>query len=88
MPTMLSKPLPSSAFALLKTTNRLEAIREDAPSKASLFERVFAGKAPPRAAIKAFCLECLQFSDDAIKTCTAPACPLFQYRPFQKARKS
>jgi hypothetical protein len=83
MPTP-SKPLPSLTFADPKRANRLKAISEDAPSKAKLFERVYRGAASPRSAIKAQCLECLGFNTDDIRHCTAPACPLFNYRPFQK----
>ena len=38
-----------------------------------------------RAAIKAFCCECMGWEDyhRGIRDCTSPACPLFPYRPFQ-----
>ena len=78
------KPLPSLTSDGQKWANRLKAISKDAPSKVKLFERVFFGTASPRSAIKAMCCECLTFEVDAIRTCTAPACPLYAYRPFQK----
>ena len=34
------------------------------------------------AAVKAFCLECVQWEREEVRRCTAPACPLFPYRPF------
>lgn len=41
------------------------------------------GKASPRRAIKSFCLECVMWLPEEVTLCTAPACPLFAYRPFQ-----
>jgi hypothetical protein len=29
------------------------------------------------------CLECVGFDRNAITECTAPACPLWNFRPFQ-----
>jgi hypothetical protein len=37
-----------------------------------------------KTAIKAFCGECMGFDRDGIANCAAWACPLRQYRPFQK----
>jgi hypothetical protein len=39
------------------------------------------------AAIKAFCLECVQWERAEVTHCTAPACPLYAYRPFVDRRK-
>jgi hypothetical protein len=43
-------------------------------------------KAPPSMAIKAFCRECVGYSDikNMVGNCTALACPLWMYRPYQK----
>ena len=78
------KPLPSLTSSAQKRARRLKDVSEQAPSKVKLFERVFEGTASPRQAIKAFCLECIGFNHEAIRECTAPACPLFNNRPFQK----
>jgi hypothetical protein len=78
------KPLPSSISADQKRAIRLAAIAADAPSRLKLFERVYRREASPRQAIKAMCFECLNYSVEDIRTCTAPACPLHLYRPFQK----
>ena len=43
------------------------------------------GRASPRAAIKAFCLECVGWQRSEVTACTALACPLWAYRPFRKA---
>lgn len=42
------------------------------------------GGRSPRAAIKAFCLECVGWQRAEVVRCTAPACPLWSYRPFRK----
>lgn len=49
------------------------------------FVAAWAGKCSPRRAIKAQCLECVGFDRDAITDCTAFACPLWNFRPFQKS---
>ena len=41
------------------------------------------GKASPRAAIKAFCLECVGWNRQEVARCTATACPLWTYRPWK-----
>lgn len=43
-----------------------------------------AGKASPRAAIKAFCMECVGWRRAQVTRCTASVCPLYAYRPFRK----
>ena len=47
-------------------------------------ERAYAGTAPPRAAIKAFCLHCTGDQRNEIRDCTSYACPLREYRPYQE----
>ena len=46
------------------------------------------GKASPRAAIKAFCLECIGFERAEIAKCTGWGCPLWMYRPWKKEQKT
>ena len=53
----------------------------------NLFTRVYAKNCSPRAAIKAFCIECQGYERAAVTDCTAYACPLWRFRPFQKAVK-
>ena len=67
---------------------RLRQVSEQSPRHKGLFERVFAGDSSPRQCIKAFCLECNGWETDAIAKCTAPACPLFNVRPFQKSKNN
>lgn len=47
-----------------------------------IYERAYAGTSRS-AAIKAFCLDCVGFSRADITSCTAKACPLYSYRPYQ-----
>jgi len=48
------------------------------------FVAAWSSNCSPRRAVKAFCLECNGFDPDAIAGCTAYACPLWNFRPFQK----
>jgi hypothetical protein len=47
-----------------------------------VFIRAYSGGSRS-AAIKAFCLDCVGFQRSAITNCTAHACPLYPYRPYQ-----
>jgi len=47
------------------------------------FVAAWSSKCAPRRAVKAFCLECNGFDPDAIAGCTAYACPLWNFRPYQ-----
>ena len=38
------------------------------------------------AAVKAFCMECVGWDRSEVARCTAPACPLYPYRPFGRER--
>ncbi|MBU0678452.1 MAG: hypothetical protein KJ626_10075 [Verrucomicrobia bacterium] len=67
-----------------KRAQMLDQVSKDAPGKKSLFERVYRGKTSPRQAIKAKCLECCWMDEAAIRECTAPACPLWGLRPYQR----
>ena len=50
-----------------------------------LFNRSISGKASPRDAIKAKCLECMGYKKAEVRLCTAPTCPLFTLRPYRDA---
>lgn len=41
------------------------------------------GRVGARSAVKAFCLQCTGYDRDSVRNCTALACPLWAYRPFQ-----
>lgn len=50
-----------------------------------LFHRVKDLQAKSKAeAIKAMCLECVGFKYKRVTACTAPRCPLYSVRPYQK----
>lgn len=72
-----------SEKTVIKRAARLEATPESAKR---LFSSCWSKKASPRQAIKAQCLECQGFDRDSITGCSAPACPLFEYRPYQKSK--
>lgn len=68
---------------------RLRQVESDAPSRAGLFRKLYSSpqRVSPRQAIKAFCLECVWMETTAIQTCTATACPLWPFRPYQPRKK-
>jgi hypothetical protein len=49
------------------------------------FAAAWSGKASPRRAIKAQCLDCVGFDRAEITGCTAYACSLWNFRPYQKS---
>jgi hypothetical protein len=46
--------------------------------------RALSGKASPRQAIKAKCLECAHYDRAEVSDCLVILCPLRPYRPYQK----
>lgn len=59
------------------------AIAQAPEASKNTVTRAFSGSASPRQAIKAMCLSCVGFIRADIKNCTARACPLYAYRPYQ-----
>ena len=41
-----------------------------------------------RAALNSFCLECVGYQREEIKSCTDLACPLWAYRPYSVPEKA
>ena len=80
---MTTKTFPPERIFTPKQEMSLRDIAEFAPSKLSLFRRVYSLRASPRQAIKAKCLECVGMDSAAITSCTASSCPLWALRPFQ-----
>ena len=68
-----------------KRDRMMRQVLEDAPGKAALFRKVYSGKASPRQAMKAFCLQCCWMDEAAIRECTATECQLWDFRPYQTA---
>ncbi len=40
-----------------------------------------------KAAVKAFCLECVCWQKEEVRLCTSLACPLYPYRPYKDSSK-
>lgn len=57
------------------------------PTYQTIYVSSLTGKASPRQAIKAKCLECVGFEDvkNAVGGCTCFRCPLWFYRPYQES---
>lgn len=72
----------------LKQAERLKVADRDFPLTKPLLERVFLGKGSPRQAIKAKCIDCCCWQREEVALCTAEACPLWRYRPFQPKNTS
>jgi len=54
-----------------------------------LFERVRLITNKSKAeAIKAFCLQCVDYRYKRVKFCTAKTCPLYQVRPYQEKNEN
>lgn len=77
------KLAPPEPYLRYTRERRLDQVRRYLPSVERLFLSAYAGKCSPRQAIKAFCLECMGLEKEDVKGCNAPACPLFEYRPYQ-----
>ena len=69
-----------------KRAARLADVQSDAPRYLSTFRRAYAGKSL-RAGVNAFCVECNGYDAAAVRECTAPACPLFPYRPGRRKER-
>ena len=65
-----------------KRARRIETAPE---SFRKLLTQAMSGKCSPRTAIKAQCAECNGFDRQAISECTAFACPLWSFRPYQRS---
>lgn len=77
----MNETIGSDSYVQKTRQRRFEACPVSAQSA---LKRCWDKKASPRAAIKAFCMECQGYDRDAISGCTACACPVYEYRPFQK----
>ena len=72
--------------------NRKDRIKRELEATTPMYRGVmvkaYEGKASPRAAIKAKCLECCSYERETIKSCTCFSCPLWLYRPYQSETES
>jgi hypothetical protein len=56
----------------------------EAPERCrGILKRAYGGQSKA-AGVKAFCLRCTGYSREDVKDCTAYACPLWPYRPYQQ----
>ena len=75
------KPPPEALPEQENPLSSVEARLKDMPPKyRGLYKRAMGGKSKS-AAIRAFCLECMGWVGSEVRRCTAPACPLYPYRP-------
>jgi len=70
--------LDRPAAEIAKIAKRLEDTPE---TMRRTYLRAVSGRSKP-AAIRAFCAECCGWVREEVRLCTAPACPLYPYRPF------
>lgn len=59
-------------------------VQEAPDSVQGILNDSYEGRASPRRAIKAFCLQCVGYKREDVADCTAFGCPLHLYRPYQK----
>lgn len=65
-----------------QSTARDNAVQHAPPSARNILRRAYRGKSRT-AGVKAFCLRCVGYVRADVRNCTALACPLYEYRPFQ-----
>ncbi len=58
------------------------AISDALPAYRLVLKRAYSG-ASKTLAIKAFCLQCTGYLRAEVRACSAHACPLWPYRPYQ-----
>lgn len=80
LPNHTSQTINDRRFADAKRAAKVQAIERHSPRAAKVFRLAYSGSSRV-AAVKAFCLDCNGYDYAAIKNCTAPACPLYLYRP-------
>ncbi|MHC4664459.1 MAG: hypothetical protein ACYS9T_00705 [Planctomycetota bacterium] len=67
-----------------KRSERIAERRSEIPKiHRANYDEAVSGKSR-KAAIKAFCLECVCWQKEEVRLCTALACPLYSYRPYQE----
>ena len=58
---------------------RRERLAQIPARQRPIFRRAWRGRSR-KAAMRAFCLECMGYQSAEVNRCTAPACPLYPYR--------
>ncbi len=72
-----------------KETQNKPALRaSDIPERYQpQYRKAMAGKSL-RAAVNAFCLECVTWDHREVGLCTSSQCPLYPYRPYKQKKKN
>jgi len=73
------KPVDDSQAAPRYGDSRKRRLADCPPKFRKLYRRAWGGKSR-QSAIRAHCLECVGWSPREVALCTAPACPLYEYR--------
>jgi len=74
----------SEEMALDTIKSKIAAKTAAMPAKyRRLYVRAMTGRSL-RAAVNAFCLECVAYQRDEVRHCTAATCPLFAHRPYKR----
>lgn len=84
---LASKRTPETCRIETERARVLAEVSRHLPSARSHFEAAFAGKSR-KAAVTAFCVQCVGYDRDEVRNCTSWACPLFPYRPYATNRKT
>lgn len=63
-----------------KRVRKLEYISKHTPRYKGVFQRAFEGVSR-KAAMDAFCVECIGYEPEEIRNCTVTDCPLYEFRP-------
>ena len=67
---------------------QIEQRRAEMPrSYRATYDKAVKGKSL-RAAINAFCMECVCWQIDEVRNCTDLACPLYAVRPYQRSAQN
>lgn len=77
---------PPSSLSDEIALKRAGRIKTSPESFRGILAQSYTGTCSPRAAIKAQCAECNGFDRASIRDCTAYACPLWMFRPYQQRR--
>ena len=78
----MSSPFPSASLTPVEAAQS-RALSQALPLYRNALARALAGKASPRQAIRAKCLECVGYDRSEVTACTAYGCPLWRLRPYQ-----
>ena len=95
---------PKSEIQCIKTSDNNNRLATSSPSPDSLeriaahreqipkvyrgnYDRAMTGKSR-KAAMRAFCLECVQWHREQIRRCTSTHCPLYPYRAYTSSKNT